>query len=180
VSSLPSNDNTVVSAKENGCQEENTIETEVERLLNRAWLLSKPDVVVQRILISGNPPNEYSNAGPLCVNNTSRDLSRDFSSDKVGKKKGSFLIVRDDLLHPIMGGNKLRKMDALLPALQSEGVTDVLTCGGCQSAHTAAVAVACAERGLRAHVLLRGEALKIPTGYNLLVRAKLSLSLSLS
>lgn len=30
------------------------------------------------------------------------------------------------------------------------------------------VAVCCAERGLRAHLLLRGEQLKVPTGYNLI------------
>ncbi|CAI7821281.1 unnamed protein product, partial [Closterium sp. NIES-54] len=39
-----------------------------------------------------------------------------------------------------------------------------VTCGGSQSAHTAAVAVACAERGLKAHLVLRGELPKVPTG----------------
>ncbi|KAG0600900.1 hypothetical protein M758_11G069400 [Ceratodon purpureus] len=85
-----------------------------------------------------------------------------------GELPGScFHVIRDDLLHPIMGGNKLRKLDALIPLLQARGVTDVVTCGGCQSAHTAAVAVACAEMGMKAHLLLRGERPAIPTGYNL-------------
>lgn len=66
-----------------------------------------------------------------------------------------------------MGGNKLRKLDAIIPFFQGHGITDVVTCGGCQSAHTAAVAVACAEHGMRAHLLLRGERPVIPTGYNL-------------
>lgn len=43
-----------------------------------------------------------------------------------------------------------------------------MTCGGCQSAHAAAVAVSCAERGLRSHLLLRGEQPDILTGYNLI------------
>ena len=45
-----------------------------------------------------------------------------------------------------------------------------VTCGGLQSAHTAAVAAACAERGLRSHLLVRGERPAIPTGYHLLAR----------
>jgi hypothetical protein len=35
-------------------------------------------------------------------------------------------VIHDDLLHPILGGNKLRKLDALLPTLQADGVTDVV------------------------------------------------------
>ncbi|XWS22709.1 hypothetical protein CRYUN_Cryun29cG0059300 [Craigia yunnanensis] len=41
-------------------------------------------------------------------------------------------------------------------------------CGGCQSAHAAAVAISCAERGLKSHLLLRGAQPKILTGYNLI------------
>ena len=35
-------------------------------------------------------------------------------------------IVADDLLHPHVGGNKLRKLDALLPDLEEAGCTDVV------------------------------------------------------
>ena len=45
-----------------------------------------------------------------------------------------------------------------------------LTCGGLQSAHTAAVAAACAEQGIRAHLLVRGERPAVPTGFHLLAR----------
>ena len=63
--------------------------------------------------------------------------------------------------------------------MQSAGSIDLLkmsvrfaqvTCGGVQSAHTAAVAAACAERGIRAHLLVRGERPAIPTGHHLLAR----------
>lgn len=37
----------------------------------------------------------------------------------------SFYIVRDDLLHPFVNGNKARKLDGLLP-LEDHGVTDVV------------------------------------------------------
>ena len=44
-----------------------------------------------------------------------------------GELQGScFHVIRDDLLHPIMGGNKLRKLDALIPLLQAHGVTDMV------------------------------------------------------
>ncbi|CAA0814112.1 D-cysteine desulfhydrase 2- mitochondrial [Striga hermonthica] len=79
----------------------------------------------------------------------------------------SFYVVRDDLLHPLVNGNKARKLDALLPLLEDNAVTDVVTCGGCQSAHTTAVAVSCAERGIKSHLLLRGEEPETLTGYNL-------------
>lgn len=77
-------------------------------------------------------------------------------------------VVRDDLLHPWAGGNKLRKLDGLLPARLAEGITDLITCGGVQSAHTAAVAALCAERGVRAHILTRGEPLATPCGLAML------------
>lgn len=40
-----------------------------------------------------------------------------------------FDIIHDDLLHPVSGGNKLRKLDALLPELQASGCTDVVRSG---------------------------------------------------
>ena len=76
--------------------------------------------------------------------------------------------MRDDLLNPFWGGNKARKLDALLPALKEAGTTDAVTYGGVQSAHTAATAAACAELGIRSHLLLRGEAPPVPAG-NLLI-----------
>ncbi|GLI69952.1 hypothetical protein VaNZ11_014693 [Volvox africanus] len=79
-------------------------------------------------------------------------------------------ILRDDLMHPILGGNKVRKLDALVPELLSKGITDVVTCGGVQSAHLAAVAVVAAEAGLQSHLLVRGEPPKIPSGYHLVTR----------
>lgn len=89
--------------------------------------------------------------------------------DEISWGKGEKVrLVRDDLLHPVAGGNKLRKLDALLPRLRAEGTTDIVTCGGIQSAHCAAVAALAAELGIRAHLLLRGERPEVPTGYTLL------------
>jgi D-cysteine desulfhydrase len=81
---------------------------------------------------------------------------------------GPHAVLRDDLMHPTCSGNKLRKLDFLLPRLLDGGATHVVTCGGGQSAHAAAVAVAAAECGVAAHLVLRGEPLEVPTGYALI------------
>lgn len=147
-----------------------------------------------------------------------------------------FAVIRDDLTHPLIGGNKWRKLDGLWPQLeqvqgsrrarrrgcraplwhcfaiqqcccccvmQGQGgalvparllhlvllprpprcfrttaplllpspaplqATDIITCGGLQSAHTLAVAAAAAEHGKRAHLLVRGERPAVPTGSHL-------------
>ena len=41
--------------------------------------------------------------------------------------KSSFLLVQDDSIHPIYGGNKARKLDGLLPRLVLDKVTDVVS-----------------------------------------------------
>ena len=37
-----------------------------------------------------------------------------------------FSVIQDDLLHPVLGGNKRRKLDALLPWLAHQGFTDIV------------------------------------------------------
>ena len=39
----------------------------------------------------------------------------------------SFEILQDDLLHPVLGGNKLRKLDAVIPHLLENNITDVVS-----------------------------------------------------
>uniref|UniRef100_A0ACD5VIJ3 Uncharacterized protein n=1 Tax=Avena sativa TaxID=4498 RepID=A0ACD5VIJ3_AVESA len=128
------------------------------------WMLPSAATQVHTISVipshSSSPPaNAFSNL-----------TTAPKSSGGQGKEQGipRFDVVRDDLLHPLANGNKARKLDALLPLLRRRGATDLITCGGCQSAHAAAVAVHCAEWGIRSHLLLRGEQLDVPTGYNLI------------
>ncbi|KAK1269549.1 hypothetical protein QJS04_geneDACA006453 [Acorus gramineus] len=133
-----------------------------DELLNRGWLLPNPETQIHIVSISETNGAE------------SPDDALSFSIDTrpslFGEKRTSssaFYVVRDDLLHPFVNGNKARKLDAVIPALLDHCVTDLVTCGGCQSAHTAAVAVSCAEKGISSHLLLRGEPPEILTGYNL-------------
>ena len=74
-------------------------------------------------------------------------------------------VLRDDLLHPWAGGNKLRKLDGLWPRKVLPHITDVVTCGGVQSAHCVAVGALAAQHGKRAHLLVRGELPQRPTGH---------------
>ncbi|XP_022726791.1 D-cysteine desulfhydrase 2, mitochondrial-like isoform X2 [Durio zibethinus] len=139
----------------------------MSKLLDRKWTLLRPDTEVHQITVSStqgqNRGGSFSNVSFL--NNKQPYLGNKMFEDNQGL---SFYIVRDDLLHPFINGNKARKLDGLLPLIEDHGVTDVVTCGGCQSAHAAAVAVSCAERGLKSHLLLRGEKPEILTGYNLI------------
>lgn len=149
---------------------------DVEKLLSRPWLMPQPGTEITKISIEDiseatvRPRLESSSRGRILhgLREESRYSNAQNARFEHRGDSPEFHIVRDDLLHPLLGGNKLRKMDALIPELQRLGASDVVTCGGSQSAHTAALAFACSERGMSAHLLLRGERPAIPTGYNLL------------
>ncbi|XP_047059566.1 putative D-cysteine desulfhydrase 2, mitochondrial [Lolium rigidum] len=129
------------------------------------WMLPTPATQVHTVSVL--PSHSSSPPGNFAFSNLTTAPK---SSGGKGEEEGipRFDVVRDDLLHPLANGNKARKLDALLPLLRRRGATDLITCGGCQSAHAAAVAVHCAEWGIRSHLLLRGEQLDVPTGYNLI------------
>lgn len=64
-------------------------------------------------------------------------------------------IKRDDVTGGAESGNKLRKLELLLADARAKGATTVVTCGGLQSNHARATALACAAHGLRAVLVLR-------------------------
>ncbi|KAJ6826200.1 putative D-cysteine desulfhydrase 2, mitochondrial [Iris pallida] len=135
-------------------------------VLNREWMLPSPSTHIHKVSLKKEPGSGFFS----CSNDPNPNLllllhGRGGGGGEAGP--GFFYVVRDDLLHPLVNGNKSRKLDALLPILQRHSATHTVSCGGCQSAHAAALAVSCAERGIKAHLLLRGEQPEIPTGYNL-------------
>ena len=76
-------------------------------------------------------------------------------------------IKRDDLTGFGLSGNKIRKLEFHLAAAQEASADVVLTCGGIQSNHCRATALACARLGLYAILFLRtpdGEAPVAATG----------------
>ena len=64
-------------------------------------------------------------------------------------------VKRDDMTSGAAAGNKIRKLEFLLAHALEIGASTVVTCGGLQSNHARATALACAELGLRAILLLR-------------------------
>ncbi len=82
-------------------------------------------------------------------------------------------VKRDDMSSGAAAGNKIRKLEYLLQDARERGANCVITCGGKQSNHARATALACAELGLSSVLLLRTEdptAPPSPTGNILLDR----------
>ncbi|HET7360917.1 MAG TPA: 1-aminocyclopropane-1-carboxylate deaminase/D-cysteine desulfhydrase, partial [Salinimicrobium sp.] len=68
-------------------------------------------------------------------------------------------IKREDLLHPVVSGNKFRKLKYNLQKAISQGKNTVLTFGGAYSNHIPATAQACKICGLQSIGVIRGEEL---------------------
>jgi D-cysteine desulfhydrase len=66
-------------------------------------------------------------------------------------------IKRDDLTGCTLTGNKVRKLEFITAYAQDNGYDTLVTCGGIQSNHCRATALAGAELGIPVHLLLRGE-----------------------
>jgi D-cysteine desulfhydrase len=82
---------------------------------------------------------------------------------KLSNKLGvELLIKRDDLTGSSLSGNKIRKLEFLFAEAAAQGADTVITCGGEQSNHCRATAIAAAELGLRSYLLLRTDNPKEP------------------
>ncbi len=68
------------------------------------------------------------------------------------------LVKRDDLTGSALSGNKARKLEYLFADARARGARRVLTCGGVQSNHCRATAVAAARLGLGCVLFLRTSA----------------------
>jgi D-cysteine desulfhydrase len=67
-------------------------------------------------------------------------------------------VKRDDETGSDLSGNKVRKLEFLLAEAKSEGADVVLTCGGVQSNHCRATAIAARRLGMDTVLFLRGTA----------------------
>ena len=82
-------------------------------------------------------------------------------------------IKRDDLTGMALSGNKIRKLEFILADARAQGADTILTCGGEQSNHARATAIAAAKLGLACRLILRTadpSAPPEPTGNILLER----------
>lgn len=78
----------------------------------------------------------------------------------------SLYIKREDLLHPIISGNKFRKLKYNLTQAKNENKEMLLTFGGAFSNHILAVAAAGKEHGFKTIGIIRGEELKYTVSEN--------------
>jgi len=70
---------------------------------------------------------------------------------------GDVWIQRDDLIHPVISGNKWRKLQGHLHRMETEGKRILVTFGGAYSNHLVAAAVAAELIGFRSIGILRGD-----------------------
>jgi D-cysteine desulfhydrase len=76
--------------------------------------------------------------------------------ERIGRELGVGLWVkRDDYTGAELSGNKIRKLEYVLAEARAQGADTVLTCGGVQSNHCRATALAAAGLGLDCTLLLR-------------------------
>ena len=69
-------------------------------------------------------------------------------------------VVREDMLHPFVSGNKFRKLKYNIVAAEDNGFSTLLTFGGAFSNHIAAVAAAGKELNFKTIGIIRGEELE--------------------
>ena len=78
--------------------------------------------------------------------------------DKLFDERGlKVFIKRDDLIHPIISGNKWRKLKYLLRDAQAQNKAHLVTFGGAYSNHLLATAAAAARFGFKSTGMVRGE-----------------------
>lgn len=97
----------------------------VSKLLDRRWALRRPDTQVHQVMLSGSGSYKRLGGEVFDFRNDPGPAQGD-SKETRNLRQPLFYVVRDDLLHPLVNGNKARKLDALLPLLEDNSVTDVV------------------------------------------------------
>lgn len=77
--------------------------------------------------------------------------------DSLGPPGGELWVKRDDMTGSVLSGNKARKLEFLLAEARSRGADTVITCGGEQTNHGRATAIAARQLGMDSALLLRTE-----------------------
>ena len=93
---------------------------------------------------------------PIPFNINEHSYFQPISNKLLAEKNITLNIKRDDLLHPVISGNKWRKLKYNLARMQQQGKTELLTFGGAFSNHIHACAAAGKEFNLVTHAIVRG------------------------
>lgn len=89
---------------------------------------------------------------------------------RLSKKLGGpdIWLKQDDLSEFALSGNKVRKLEFVIADALAQSADTLITCGGVQSNHCRATAIAAARLGLKCHLVLRGSSVESNDG-NLLL-----------
>jgi len=79
------------------------------------------------------------------------------NSNLFKEKAIQVFIKRDDLIHPIISGNKWRKLKYILKKAKANNKSHLVTFGGAYSNHLMATAAAAAQFGFKSTGIVRGE-----------------------
>lgn len=83
--------------------------------------------------------------------------------DWPSSEKYDIWVKRDDLLHPIISGNKWRKLKYALLAIYQQKQTSIVSFGGGHSNHLHALAYACHKLNIQLSAIVRGDYSRNPT-----------------
>jgi len=83
---------------------------------------------------------------------------------KINFNGTQFLIKRDDLTGSLLSGNKIRKLDYILADVKKKKADYLFTCGGDQSNHARATAIAAKQIGVETKLFLWGSDTKNADG----------------
>ncbi|MDT3396590.1 pyridoxal-phosphate dependent enzyme [Streptomyces sp. B1866] len=93
---------------------------------------------------------------------------QDLHDERFERRGLRLRLLRDELIHPLVPGNKWRKLLPNLEAAAAEGHTRLLTFGGAYSNHVRAVAAAADACGMASVGVIRGEELaRAPRNWSL-------------
>ncbi len=93
------------------------------------------------------------------------------------EKKLNVFVLRDDLIHPFISGNKWRKLKYNIEEFQKTGKECLITFGGAYSNHIVATACAGKEFGIKTIGIIRGEELNEKTNPALLFASESGMKL---
>ncbi|MDG1477737.1 MAG: pyridoxal-phosphate dependent enzyme [Vicingaceae bacterium] len=79
------------------------------------------------------------------------------AADFLTQKNVEFYVLREDLIHPEISGNKWRKLKYNIEEAKSQGFKSIVTFGGAYSNHIAATAAAGNQFGLKTIGIIRGD-----------------------
>ncbi len=96
-------------------------------------------------------------------NQFARSILTKVSDLCLDRRQVELWVKRDDLLHPILSGNKWRKLKYILNHALSLGATKVVSMGGAYSNHLHALAYVGQWLGLQTEAFVRGEPQSNPT-----------------